>query len=87
MTKKKPLTLSELARAVERSPGFICDIFYGRRRPSIDTAKRLAEATGVPMIRWIDHDYFVGTGKNQYLKPFKPRKSDNGNDLKKSELK
>jgi len=78
MTKKKPLTLSEVAKAVGRSPGFICDIFYGWRRPSIETAKKLAEVTGVPMIRWLDHDYFVGTNKNQYLKVPRPRKSGNG---------
>lgn len=41
------ISQSELARRVERSPGYVCDIEHGRRRPNLTTVAVLAEALGV----------------------------------------
>jgi len=69
---KKLLTLSQLAIQAERSPGFICDIIYGWRRPSIETAKKLAEVTRTRMIVWLDHEQYLG--KNPYFKAQRERR-------------
>ena len=38
---------SELARLIERSPGFVSDLFNGRRYASGETRRRLMEVLGV----------------------------------------
>jgi len=41
------ISQSELARRVNRSPGYVCDIEHGRRKPNLTTLAILAEALGV----------------------------------------
>ena len=41
------ISQSELARRIGRSPGYVCDIEHGRRKPNLTTVALFAEALGV----------------------------------------
>jgi len=43
-----------IAKAVGISDAFLSQILSGMRRPGWETAKKLAEATGVPEKIWLD---------------------------------
>jgi transcriptional regulator with XRE-family HTH domain len=49
--KKQNVSQKELARKAEISPQFLCDIEHGRRKPSFDTAIKLAEALDIEDIK------------------------------------
>ena len=40
------ISQTELARRLGRSPGYVCDVERGRRRPNVGTAALFAEALG-----------------------------------------
>lgn len=46
---KKKLTKSDLARKVNKSPSFICDIEACRKKPSLDTAVAISQALDISM--------------------------------------
>lgn len=41
------LSQSELARRIDATPGYVCDLERGRRSPNLGTLAPLAEALGV----------------------------------------
>lgn len=47
--KEKKLSKSELARKVNKSPSFICDIEASRKNPSLDTAVTISQVLGISM--------------------------------------
>jgi transcriptional regulator with XRE-family HTH domain len=57
--KSKPKTLNQalaqrgamtqLAKRLNITVGYLCDIRYGRKAPSLSLAAEISEATGVPM--------------------------------------
>jgi DNA-binding XRE family transcriptional regulator len=49
--KEQNMRQKELAEKAEISPQFLCDIEHGRRKPSIDTAIKLAEALDIKDIK------------------------------------
>jgi transcriptional regulator with XRE-family HTH domain len=59
MTGKKPATLNqalarrgamtELAKRLQITIGYLCDIRYGRKTPSLELALDISRETGVPV--------------------------------------
>lgn len=46
--KRKKITLNELSRATELSPGYIADLEKGvKNNPTVDTLEKLAKALGI----------------------------------------
>ena len=49
--KEQNMRQNELAKKAEISPQFLCDIEHGRRKPSYDTAVKLAEVLDIKDIK------------------------------------
>lgn len=49
--KEQNMRQKELAEKAEISPQFLCDIEHGRRKPSYDTAVKLAEVLDIKDIK------------------------------------
>jgi len=47
--EKKHLSKSDLARSVEKSPSFICDIEARRKKPSLETAISISKKLGISL--------------------------------------
>ena len=52
--KERNMRQKELAEKAEISPQFLCDIEHGRRKPSIDTAIKIAEVLNITDIKSFD---------------------------------
>ena len=47
--EKKHLSKSDLARSIEKSPSFICDIEAKRKNPSLETAISISKVLEIPL--------------------------------------
>lgn len=54
MTKYNKITLTKIARDAGISPQSLTNIIKKRRGPSWETSKRLARATGISVVAWME---------------------------------
>jgi putative transcriptional regulator len=57
LRKKNKLSKSDLARAIDKSPSFICDIESGRKNPSFETAVAIARILDISIDKIINKNY------------------------------
>lgn len=53
MKKRQLLRLTDLAKATGISTSFLCEIMLNKKRPSVFSAIKLEEATGVKWTKWL----------------------------------